>query len=54
MILGTFFQLGTGDMDIAIGYMGDLFSDLSPYLIVIIGVGIALIVVEAIISAIRR
>jgi hypothetical protein len=37
-----------------IGYVGAVFSDMSGLLLLIIGVGLGLIVVGAIISAIRR
>lgn len=37
-----------------IGYVGAVFSDMSGLLLLIIGVGLGLIIVGAIISAIRR
>ena len=37
-----------------IGYVGDVFSDLSGLLLLIIGVGLGLIVIGAIISAVKR
>jgi hypothetical protein len=52
-MLTTFFSLGTPDVSVMLGYAGDLVSDLSPIWIAIVGVGLALIVVTAVIQAIR-
>jgi hypothetical protein len=37
-----------------IGYVGDVFSDMSNLILLIVGVGLGLIVVGAIISALRH
>lgn len=55
MLLGTIgIEFTSEMMSSTIGYIGDVFSDLSGLLLLIIGVGMGLIVVGAIISAIRR
>jgi len=50
---GTFLTWSGDDTTAMIGYMSDLFTDLSPLLIIIIGIGMGIIVVGAIIKAIR-
>lgn len=40
-------------MTSTLGYVGAVFSDMSPMILLIIGVSLGLIVVEAIISAVR-
>jgi len=54
----TFFTMGfaiTGDMvgDV-IGYAADLFLDLSPLVLLIVGFGLATIFISAVIGAIRK
>lgn len=45
----------TGEMvSSTIGYIGGVFSDMSGLILLIVGVGLGLIVVGAIISAIRK
>lgn len=53
IILGTFLTWTGEDTTAMIGYMSDLFEDLTPLLIPIIAVAVGLIVVGAIIRAIR-
>jgi len=53
-MLGTFFEFGTADMDLVLAYAGDLISDLTPLLIIIVAVSIGLIVIGAIINALKR
>lgn len=53
IFLGTFLTWASEDTTAMIGYIEDLFDDLMPLLIVIIAVGVGLIVVGAIIRAIR-
>lgn len=54
MILGTFLTISEGNMTTLIGYMSDLFSDLSPLILLIVGVGVAMLVVGFIIRAFTR
>lgn len=53
MLVGTFITWTESDTTSMLGYVADLISDLQPLLIPIIAIGIGLIVVGAIISAIR-
>ena len=53
-MLPTFFTI-TGDMmDDLLGYVGDLFTDISPILLLIVGVSLALMVISVIINALRH
>jgi hypothetical protein len=54
MILGTFLTITEGNMTTLIGYMSDLFEDLSPLILLIVGVGVAMLVVGFIIRAFTR
>lgn len=51
MIFGTFLTISEANMTTLIGYMSDLFSDLSPLILLIVGVGVAMLVVGFIIRA---
>lgn len=53
VFLGTFLTWTGADTTAMIGYMSDLITDLTPLLIPIIAVGIGLIIVSAIMRAIR-
>ena len=53
MLFGTFLNWGTNESNVMIGYMKDLFIDLTPLLVIIFGIGVGLIIVGAIIRAIR-
>jgi len=53
-MLGTFFTIEQADITGIIGHMSTLFDDLSPLLLLIIGVGIAMLVVGFIIRAFSR
>ena len=52
-MLATFFTFGEADMTAIIGYMSDIFTDLSPLLLLIVGLGVAMLVVGFIIRAFR-
>jgi hypothetical protein len=54
MILPTIITLPANFMASTTATMADLFSDLSPYITLIIGILIAVVVVEIIIGAIRK
>lgn len=53
IFLGTIFTISQADMESLIGYMGDVFSDLAPLLLLIIGVSLGLLVVGVIIKSLR-
>lgn len=52
-MLGTFFTISTTDITAMIGYSSDLFTDFAPILLIIVGVGVGIFVITAIIGAIR-
>jgi len=54
MILGTFFTISGDMMDDLLGYVGDLFTDVSPILLLIVGVSLGLMVISVIITTLRR
>jgi hypothetical protein len=55
MFLGTLGLQYTSEMvSTTIGYIGSVFSDMSGLLLLIVGVGLGLIVIGAIISVIRK
>ncbi len=52
---GTIGLAFSGEMiDTIVDWISNVFSDLSPLLLLIVGVGVGLIVIGAIISALRR
>lgn len=53
MFFGTFLTWTEGNTTAMIGHMSDLFTDLTPLLIPIIAISVGLIVIGAIIRAIR-
>jgi hypothetical protein len=54
-MIGSIGMNFTGEMiDEVVDWIGSVFSDLSPLLLLIVGVGVGLIVIGAIISALRR
>jgi len=53
MFYGTFLTWDANTSNTMIGYMKDLFTDLTPLLVVIFGIGVGLIIVGAVIRAIR-
>lgn len=53
-MIGTFFTISEGDMTTMIGYIGDLFTDLSPLLLLIVGVGVAMLLIGFIIRAFSK
>lgn len=52
-MLATFFEITPADMTAIIGYTKDLISDLTPFLTLIIAVGIGLIIFSVIVKVIR-
>jgi len=54
MILGTFLTISEANMTSLTGYMSDLFTDLSPLILLIVGVGVAMMVIGFIIRAFTR
>lgn len=52
-MIGTFLTWTGEDSTAMIGHMSDLFTDLTPLLVIIIGIGVGLMVVQAILKAIR-
>lgn len=53
-MIGTFFTITEGNITTMIGYIGALFTDLSPLLLVIIGAGVAMLVIGFIIKAFTK
>lgn len=53
MILPTFLTIESADITTMIGYMSDLFSDLSPIILLIVGVGLGLMVISVILRTLR-
>jgi len=53
-MIGTFFTISESDMTAVIGYMGDLFIDLSPIILLIVGVGVAMLLIGFIIRAFSK
>jgi len=51
---GTFFTIDEGMMTDLLGYVGDLFTDVSPILLLIVGVSLALMVISVIINSLRH
>ena len=54
MMLGTFFTITSDMMDDLLGYVGDLFTDISPILLLIVGVSLSLMVISVIINSLRH
>lgn len=52
MIL-SIFTITPANMDSVLGYMGEVFTDLSPVILLIVGVGLGLMVVGVIIKSLR-
>lgn len=52
-MLGTFFTITSENVSSTIGYISDIIGDFSPILFVIMGVAVGIIVLEAIIGAVR-
>lgn len=52
MIL-SIFTITPANMEEIIGYMSEIFSDLSPIILLIVGVGLGLMVVGVIIKSLR-
>jgi hypothetical protein len=53
-MLGTFFTITNEMMTTMIGYIGDVFTDLAPLLLLIIGVSVAMLVIGFIIRAFTK
>jgi len=52
-MLSTFFTFSTSSIDTMLEYTGDLVTDMTPLLLPIIAIGLGVIIVMAIIRAIR-
>jgi hypothetical protein len=50
----TFFNWGATETTAMLDHVKDFISDISPLLVVILGVGLAIIIVSAIIGAIKK
>ena len=53
MLFGTFFTITSDNVSTTIGYMKDLISDLTPFLTLIIGVAVGLIIFSVVVNTIR-
>lgn len=53
-MIATFFTISQEDMTGMISYVGDIFSDLSPILLLIVAVSLAVMVIGVIISSLRK
>lgn len=53
MLFGTFFTITSENVSTTIGYMKDLITDLTPFLTLIIAVGVGLIIFSVIVKVIR-
>lgn len=54
MFIGTFLTIEEADITAIIGHMSDLFTDLMPLLLLIIGVSVAMLVIGFIIRAFSK
>jgi len=54
MMAGTFVTISEADMATILGYMTDLFTDLSPIILLIVGVAVAMLVIGFIIRSFSR
>jgi len=50
----TFLTISTENIDTMIGYASDLIGDLTPLLLIIVGVGVGIFIFWAIVSAIKH
>ncbi len=53
MIAGTFITITEGMMTEMLGYVGDIFTDLSPIILLIVGVSLGLMVITVIVNSLR-
>lgn len=53
-MLGTFITWNASTTEEMLGYVGNIISDFTPLLIPIIAIGVGLIIIGAIISAIKK
>ena len=51
---GTFFTITASDTEAMIGYAGDLIADITPLLLIIIGVAVGVFIFYAIVNAIKK
>lgn len=51
---GMFFEFSSSSLDTILGYARGLVSDISPILLLIIGVAIAMLVIVGLVSVIKR
>lgn len=50
----TFFTIQSTDVTSLLGYVGDFITDISPLLLPIVGIGVGIIIVVAIIGAVKH
>jgi hypothetical protein len=53
-MFGTFFTISASDTAQIIGYSGDLITDVTPLLLIIVGVAVGIFIFWAIVSAIKH
>lgn len=53
LFLPTIITITEGNMTTMIGYVGDLFTDLSPVVLLIVGVSLGLMVISVVIGSLR-
>jgi hypothetical protein len=51
--MDTIFEISGDDITTLLGYIAQVFSDLSPIILLIVGVGVGLMVIAVIIKALR-
>ena len=54
MLFGTFFTISEGNISTMLGYVSGLISDIQPLLLAIIGVGLGLIILGAIVGIFKH
>lgn len=53
-MLGTFFTITASNTEAMIGYAGDLISDITPLLLIIVGVSVGIYIFYALVNAIKK
>ena len=53
-MLATFFTITDGNISTMLGYVGDLIADIQPLLLAIIGVGLGLVILGAIVGIFKH
>lgn len=54
IFLPTIFTISQDNIDDMLGYVGDIFTDFSPILLIIVGVSLGLMVISVVINALRK